>query len=228
MEVKSNINVSGPERIVSVSAGSALLYKALTGKNKSILNAALGAYLIYRGATGNCVVYSAFNKKRLPNPAKNITIETALVVNKPVSEVYAFWRRLENLPLFMTHLKSVEEWGETLSEWKAQVPGGIGTITWKAEIVKQYPNHMIGWQSLHGATIENAGNVRFREIDENTTAIEAVISYRAPLGIAGEKVARLFTPLFEKLVKEDIENFRNYIETEEYLLLDRNNKIIYE
>ena len=228
MEVKSNINVSGPERIVSVTAGSALLYKSLTGKNRSILNAALGAYMVYRGATGNCVVYSAFNKKRLPNPAKNITIETSLIVDKPVHEVYEFWRRLENLPLFMTHLKSVEEWGETLSEWKAQIPGGLGTISWKAEIVKQYPNHMIGWQSLHGATIENAGNVRFRELGENRTAIEAVISYRAPLGIVGEKVARLFTPMFEKLVTEDIKNFKNYIETEEYLLLDRNAKIIFE
>ncbi|MDB5255774.1 MAG: hypothetical protein JWM14_469, partial [Chitinophagaceae bacterium] len=55
MESKSNINVSGPERIASVTAGSALLYKALTGKRKSLLNAALGAYLVYRGATGNCV-----------------------------------------------------------------------------------------------------------------------------------------------------------------------------
>lgn len=228
MEVKSNINVSNGERIASVATGSALLYKSITGKNKSIWNAALGAYLVYRGATGNCIVYSAMNKKKIPNPAKNITIETSLVVNRPVHEVYAFWRRLENLPLFMTHLKSVEEWGETLSEWKATIPGGLGTISWKAEIVKQYPNHMIGWQSLHGATIENVGNVRFREIGENSTAIEAVISYRAPLGIVGEKVARLFTPVFEKLVKEDIENFKNYIETEEYLLLDRNDKIIYE
>jgi uncharacterized membrane protein len=228
MEVKSNINVSNPERIASVTVGSALLYKSLTGNRKSILNAALGAYLIYRGATGNCVVYSAFNKKRLPNPTKNITIKTSLIVNKPVQEVYEFWRKLENLPLFMTHLKSVEEWGETLSEWKAIVPGGLGTISWKAEIVKQYPNHMIGWQSLHGATIENAGNVRFRELDENRTAIEAIISYRAPLGIVGEKVARLFTPVFEKLVTEDIQNFKNYIETEEYLLLYRNNRIIYQ
>ncbi|MBC7487069.1 MAG: DUF2892 domain-containing protein [Cytophagaceae bacterium] len=228
MESKSNINVSGPERIASVTAGSALLFRSLTGKRKSVLNAALGAYLVYRGATGNCIIYSAFNKKRLPNPAHNITIETSLIVNKPVREVYEFWRRLENLPLFMTHLKSVEEWDETLSEWKASVPGGLGTISWKAEIVKQYPNHMIGWQSLHGATIENAGNVRFREINENSTAIEAKISYRAPLGIVGEKVARLFTPLFEKLVTEDVQNFKNYIETEEYLLSDRNDKIIYE
>jgi uncharacterized membrane protein len=228
MKVSSNINVSNTERIASVATGSILLYRLMTGKNRNLISAALGAYFVYRGTTGRCVVYSALNKKRLPNPSKNITIESSIIVNRPVKEVYAFWRRLENLPLFMKHLKSVQEWGDTLSEWQAEIPGGLGTLTWKAEIVKQYPNHMIGWQSLHGATVDNVGNVRFRELSENQTAIEAVISYRAPLGIAGEKVARLFTPLFEKMVTDDIENFKHYIETEEYLLLNKNNNIIYE
>jgi uncharacterized membrane protein len=40
-----------------------------------------------------------------------------------------------------------------------------------------------------------------------------IISYQAPLGIAGEKVLELFTPRFERMIKHDIANFKQYVET---------------
>jgi uncharacterized membrane protein len=51
--------------------------------------------------------------------------------------VYAFWRRLENLPLFMKHLSNVTEIDAKHSHWEAVVPGNIGKIKWNAEIVKE-------------------------------------------------------------------------------------------
>ena len=45
------------------------------------------------------------------------------------------------------------------------------------------------------------------------TLVEIVISYHAPLGLLGEKAGRLLNPVFEKLVYEDVKNFKRYIET---------------
>ncbi|KQB42711.1 Cyclase/dehydrase [Flavobacterium aquidurense] len=45
------------------------------------------------------------------------------------------------------------------------------------------------------------------------TEIDVTISYQAPLGIAGERIASFFNPYFEKLVKDNITNFKSYLES---------------
>src|SRR5690606_40848504 len=52
-------------------------------------------------------------------------------IRRPRSEVYAFWRRLENLPRFMTHLDEVEEIDARHSHWRATAPFGR-TVSWDA------------------------------------------------------------------------------------------------
>jgi uncharacterized membrane protein len=212
---KLPVNVSVPERVASVIAGSWLLLRALKKRNTGILNASAAGYLLYRGLTGYCPGYAVAGKKKLPDPVKNINIRTTLTVNKPRREVYAFWRKLENLPLFMKHLKSVEVIDDRQSHWRARIPGGLGTIQWKAEITKEEDHYLLGWNSLPGAAVDNAGKVVFKDAGENGTEVHVVITYRAPLGVAGESVARLLNQVFEDMVKEDIRNFKRYIETGE-------------
>jgi len=57
-----------------------------------------------------------------------------------------------------------------------------------------------------------AGKVVFRPSGKGTEII-VTISYHAPLGIAGEGAAKLLNPYFEKLVKDDIMNFKTYLES---------------
>jgi uncharacterized membrane protein len=73
-----------------------------------LAKALAGGFLLYRGTSGYCPGYAAMGKSQLPVPYKTINIRTKQVVNVPRSEAYAFWRKLENLPLFMKHLVSVE------------------------------------------------------------------------------------------------------------------------
>lgn len=205
------VNVSTVERIAMVAAGSYLLYKALSGRKKSIPQSIAGGTMLARGISGYCPVYDAVEKSAKLS-GSNINIRTSLQIDKPVNEVYAIWRKLENLPKFMKHLSSVKELDSLTSEWTAKGPGGIGSTTWKAEILMDEPGKVLSWHSLPGSTVDNAGKVAFREIGENNTEIDVTISYHAPLGVAGEAAAKLLNPLFEKFVKSDIQNFRNYIE----------------
>jgi uncharacterized membrane protein len=207
---KPDINVDVPERLLSLAAGSLLLLNGL--RNFGWMRMALGGFLVYRGATGHCPGYSAMGKPKLPDPVKNINIRTTVSVNRARNEVYAFWRRLENLPRFMEHLASVQEKDNRTSHWEARVPGGLGTISWDAVIVEEHEGSFIGWNSLPGATVENAGKVEFRELGDGWTELNVVITYRAPLGAAGQGLSALLNPVFEKLIREDIKNFKHFVE----------------
>jgi len=213
--IKNNfINVNGPERVISAAAAGLLFYSAAKNVFRSpfasIIKTAAGGLMLYRGLTGHCPVYEKLNINTAE--IENINIKIEFIVKRPRAEVYAAWRRLENLPLFMRHLVNVEEKGPRFSRWKAKLPGSIGTISWNAEIVED-KDYFIGWQSLKGSDIFNAGKVEFRDVPEGTE-IQAAISYKAPAGAFGTQIAKLLNPVFKKMVENDIRNFKDFIEND--------------
>ncbi len=211
---KLSVNVGKVERAASIIAGSALLFQGLKNEEKKsgIAMAIAGGLLFFRGATGHSIIYRLAGKKKLPDTVKNINIITKLTVNSPRQEVYDFWRKLSNLPLFMEHLDRVEVIDDKRSHWVAKVPGGLGKIEWDAEIVKEIDGELLGWNSLPHASINNAGKVEFRDADEYGTEITVLITYRAPFGDVGEGIASLLNPTFRKIITKDVKNFKRYIE----------------
>lgn len=214
-----NGNVDLTERVISVVGGVYLTYKSLKTLRKhpfiGIQEAIAGGLLIYRGATGFCPVYKALDTDGTDPRPLNIT-ET-FMVDRPRAEVYAFWRKLENLPRFMKHLASVDEYDRVSSHWRANLPGEILKLNWNAEITREDENNYIGWQSVEGSMVENAGKVAFHDALNGTgTEITVDISYFPPAGSLGQGIARLLNGLFEKAVREDVTNFKHYIEGDEY------------
>jgi len=212
------VNVGQGERIASAAIGAWLLSSSLHNLTKhplgSLVKLALGGVLLYRGASGHCPLYESMGKTRGVSSTPAINIRTSLIVNKPKDEVYAFWRKLENLPLFMKHLASVTEIDSKHSHWEAVIPGNIGRVKWNAEIVKEEPGYLIGWQSIPNSMINNAGKVTFHEASNGQgTELEVVISYHPPAGELGASLAKTLNPVFEKLIRQDVMNFKEYIET---------------
>lgn len=207
------VNISTAERVVMLAAGSFFLYRALkkNDANKAAEGIAAGT-MLFRGISGYCPAYDLIESTDTLQP-DNILISTSMTVDKSAEEVYEAWSKLENLPLFMEHLQSVEKIDEYKSHWTAKVPGGLGTISWDAEILMDEPGKLLSWHSLPGATIHNSGKVKFNERGDGLTDIEVTISYRAPLGKAGEIGGKLLTPVFERILASDIESFKEYIET---------------
>ena len=204
-------NVSQLERILMVAAGGYLLYHALSGPKKSVPQTLAATAMLGRGITGYCPMYQAVGKVET-HKSKNVNIRTNITIDKPVEEVYAFWRQLENLPKFMTHLKTVQEKNASHSHWVAQGPAGIGTLSWDAKILMDEPGRILSWTSVPGSTVDNAGKVVFKQRGSNGTELDITISYHAPLGIAGETAGKLLNPLFENRIKNDLANLKTYLE----------------
>nr|WP_294781094.1 SRPBCC family protein [uncultured Flavobacterium sp.] len=204
-------NVSTAERILMVTSGAYLLYSALSKEKKNITQAGTAGAMLLRGISGYCPVYHAADHL-MKDKASNVNIRVSTVIERPVHEVYDFWRNLENLPKFMNHIESITTENSTISEWTAKGPAGIGKISWKAEIVKEEKNELLSWNSIEGSSIKNAGKVVFKS-KGYATELDITISYHAPLGVAGESAAKLLNPYFEKMVKDDIANLKVYLES---------------
>jgi uncharacterized membrane protein len=211
------------QRLASVAGGLMLIGSAFN-KNSSrrFTKAVLGCYLTYKGLAGRRTFDEVYRSVEKVAAGRSLNIRMSMVVNRPKEEVYSMWRNLSNLPLFMKHLRNVQEMDEQYSTWTLELPGGVGTLQWEAEIVKERPGEMIAWQSLPGSSVKNAGKVGFREsLGTQGTTVDVVLTYHAPLGKAGEQIARLFTPVFRNMIEEDIRGFKDFVETNSAALVTR-------
>jgi len=211
------VNMNATERILSAAAGAFLIYSGVNSLLKSPINAICrviaGSVLLNNGTSGYCQIYDSLDSMHLKPEA--INIKHHFTINKPREEVYQFWRNVENLPLFMRHLESVTKIDSTHSKWKAKFASYLPSVTWTAEIVKERENEFIGWSSIEGSTIVNIGKVEFYDNKDGFgTEVRVIFSYHAPVSNIATGIARLFTPAIENILREDINNFKKYIEGE--------------
>jgi uncharacterized membrane protein len=214
----SNINLTPSERVVSTFGGAALAVVGLRhlGSLSGITMFVSGGYLLARGLSGYCAITNAINN-RDSRQASAMELSSTFTINKPKNDVYSFWRKLENLPRFMQHLDSVEELDDKRSKWTAKLPGGVGKVSWEAEIQNDISGEVISWSSLPGSTVDNAGEVRFKDAatGSDSTEISVRLTYRLPAGDLGSIAAKLFNPAVEKMMREDIRSFKRLMETGE-------------
>jgi uncharacterized membrane protein len=228
-----DVNVGRIERWLSIVAGGALAAYAFKRRSTAGGAAALaGAALMYRGATGHCNVYGALGINRANGHAhghgtgeiadrgsdtrrklggsRGIHVEESVTLNRPIAEVYRFWRNLENLPRFMQHLESVAMREAGVSHWVARGPAGM-KVEWDARIINEIDNKLIGWQSLEGSMVSTAGSVNFDET-EHGTRVRVHLQYSPPGGKLGAAVAWLFGEEPNLQVREDLQRFKTLME----------------
>lgn len=152
--------------------------------------------------------------------AGSIRVRGAITVNRRPEEVYRCWRRLENLPKFMYHLRSVRESGNGRSHWVAEAPAGT-TVEWDAEMVEDVPGEVMVWRSLEGADVPNSGSVRFKPAPGGRgTEVAVELEYRPPGGSMGAAAARLFGEEPLQQIKDDLRRFKQVVETGEVVRSD--------
>ncbi|HVJ06737.1 MAG TPA: SRPBCC family protein [Candidatus Saccharimonadales bacterium] len=188
----------------SIVAGSMLAVYGVTRKSAGGVGlAAAGGVLAIRGIL----------RAATPNA---IHVERSFTINRPVSEVYDYFRNFENLPKFMLHLREVRVTGDKTSRWVAEAPLGF-ELEWDAEIVDEAQNRHLAWQSLPGTLIPNRGSVAFRPASEyhGGTEITVVLEYMPPAGRGGALFARVFGREPGMQIREDLRRLKQLLEAGE-------------
>ena len=146
-----------------------------------------------------------------------IHIAKTIMINRPVEEIYRFWRDFKNLPRAMKHLESVEVIDDKRSRWVAKGPAGK-RIEWDAETTADKPNELIAWRSTAGATVENAGSVSFEPATGGRgTLVRVELDYRPPAGRLGATLAKLFGEEPQLQVDDDLRRVKQLMETGEIM-----------
>jgi len=214
-------NVGGTERMLSLAAGVGFGLAGLArGGLKGWAMTALGAGLVWRGYTGHCQAYKMLgirNTERNPATAvpaqQGIKLDKTLIVTRPAADLYRFWRRLENLPQVMRHLKSVRSIDSQHSRWVAA--GALGKdLEWDAEIINEREDEMLAWASLPNGDLETAGSVHFRPLKNGQgTELTVAIKYNPPAGKMGAHLATFLGEGLERKLNEDLATFKQVMET---------------
>lgn len=219
--IQKRVNVGMGERGVSLAAGLAGMVYLLSRRPgwKIGLPIALDAgYMIYRGATGHCLLYQMLEINRSEEGNRGIQIQRAVTINMPREQLYRVWHNFENLPRFMKHLQRVdvdEATGGKRSHWVAKAPFGR-EIAWDAEVTEERENEHIAWRSLPGAPVQSMGSVHFADAPNTLgTIVHVSMQYNPPGGSMGAVVARLFGEEPGQQLRNDLRNFKMMMETGE-------------
>lgn len=222
---RSDRNLSEVERWASIAAGAGLTIYGLSRlKRNGWLLAGLGGLLLRRGITAHCDLYEAVGVNTSADPGdtraalrgpRGVNVLESVTINRPIEDLYRFWRNLENLPQFMRHLESVEKVTDTISHWRAKGPADY-IVEWDAEIHNEVPNKLIAWRSLEGADVVSAGSVNFDAAAAGRgTRVTVHMQYSPPGGKVGAAVAKLFGRDAETEIREDLRRFKQLVEAGE-------------
>jgi uncharacterized membrane protein len=138
----------------------------------------------------------------------------AVTINKPATELYAYFRDFAKLASFMENFERVDILDTKRSHWVVKAPGGR-TVEWDARITEEREGELIAWTSEEGADVANSGRVEFRDAGARGTVVVATIAFDPPGGAIGKLVAKLFQREPAIQARRDLRRFKQLMETGE-------------
>jgi uncharacterized membrane protein len=208
------------ESWLALTAGAALLIAGAVRRNVvGACMAAASGPMLYRGITGRWPAVldthvRTDDTKTALGGERGMHVRESIRVERPVADVWRFWRRLDNLPQFMRHLDRVTE-NNGRSHWVAAGPVGLA-VEWDAEIINEVENEILAWRSLPGSDVVTAGSVNFDSVrGGRSTQVRVHLQYAVPGGKTGASIASLFGREPSHMIREDLRRFRQQLEAGE-------------
>jgi uncharacterized membrane protein len=138
----------------------------------------------------------------------------SVTINKPVGELFAYFRDFANLPAFMENVERIDVLDDKRSHWVVKGPAKL-TYEWDALVTDEAQDRYIAWASQPGADVDNSGRVDFRDAGARGTVVTATIMYDPPGGVVGKLIAKMFQREPAIQARRDLRRFKQLMETGE-------------
>ncbi|KQS51544.1 MULTISPECIES: SRPBCC family protein [unclassified Sphingomonas] len=159
----------------------------------------------------------------IPDKKGGSIVARAVTINRPVDEVFAYFRDFANLPTFMENVERIDILSDTRSHWVVKAPAGK-TVEWDAVVTEETQDSVIAWTSEPGADVANSGRVEFRDAGARGTVVTATIAYDPPGGVIGKLIAKMFQREPAIQARRDLRRFKQLMETGEIATAAMNRK----
>ena len=197
-------NWSPTQRAAAGALGAGMAaYGFLRGGLRGIVYTLMGGALLTRASTNQ--------ELAALGGARGILVEKTIRVDAPVEQVFAYWRNLENLPQWMSHVREVRYQGGDRYHWVVDGPAGA-PVEWDSELLNVVENHEMTWRSVEGSQVDNTGRVRFEQ-DGTGCRIRVQLRYMPPGGVIGHVVAKAFGVDPKSHMDDDLTRMKSTIET---------------
>jgi uncharacterized membrane protein len=221
-EIPHRPSIGALERVAALTTATAVVAYGLSRRSlPGVCLAAAATPIAYRGLAGEWPRTRNGHTPRAATRAalggkRGVHVREAVRLEKPIDEVYRFWRDLENLSRFMNYLEKVTDLGSGRSRWVAKGPAGT-RVEWEAEIINEVENRLIAWQSLPGGDVITAGSVNFDTVrNGRSTQVSVHFQYEPPAGRAGSLIAMAFGREPSQTVREDLRRLKQLLEAGEF------------
>lgn len=190
--------------------------KAAVGIGIAAAAAAAGAFLLSRSSRRPDIETDAphWTLDKTAQGGRAVFGKT-LLINRPRTELFAFWKNFTNFPRFMENVERVEDLGDGRSRWTIKAPAG-SEVTLVNRVTEVKDGSTISWQSEPESDIVNSGKVRFEDAPAGRgTYVSLIIGYEPPGGTLGRLFAKILQREPEIQARRDLRRFKHLMETGE-------------
>ncbi len=195
-------------RLVVGLGGANLLVRGLRfGGIGGVGLALLGSVILARSVT-NMPVERLFGFGHI---RRAVDVQKTIEIDAPVEEVFRLWDQPEGFPRFMRHVAEVRRVKGDRWHWRVEGPAG-SSFEWDAIVTRRIENELIAWKSTRGASIPNAGVVRFERLGGDRCRIHVRLSYNPPIGAVGHTLGKLFHVDAKHALDDDLLRLQSLLE----------------
>lgn len=140
----------------------------------------------------------------------------AVTINRPLNDVYGFYRDLGNARLYMEDIVRVDE-RDGVAHWVSK------DGEWDAEITNDIPGKEMTWQAEG-----SSGRATFAEVAGRGTVVTLTMAYDQPAGIIGKVVGVVTQKDPNMQVRRNLRRLKQLLETGEIATNARNRRMAAE
>jgi uncharacterized membrane protein len=144
--------------------------------------------------------------------SNGIRLQDDIRIERPVEDVFDFWRDLTNLPRFMAYVERIDLRGDGVSHWVIKGPGGV-TLEWDARSIHELRPHLIAWESIGSPDVVSAGSVKFTPLAAAVTNVDVRLQYDPPAGKVGAGMAKLVGLSPATVLRDDLRRLKILLES---------------
>jgi uncharacterized membrane protein len=143
-------------------------------------------------------------------PTDRNAVEATVQIQRPVGDVFAFYRDVANLPRFLGDVMSIEPAGRDLFRWTIQGPFGV-RFSWIAQMTEVRPNALIRYQTVGLPGFRTQWEILFAPGQTGGTEVREVMTL--PLGAPGRAALALIGKDPAEEVRANLNRLKQLLET---------------